>query len=161
MSKLNLVVHKDIYERRKNGETLQSIADSYGVTKENIRQKIVRYKRYLKQIPIGISNDKLVTADFNELKNLAISGLVYHKKNLTFRTLSHGVARTLFSVHTPKGRYDFCISYGWYLWRGFRVPDFSFFICHNPDDTGSIIPSLMIVLWIFAALVLLFIHKKK
>jgi hypothetical protein len=49
------------------------------------------------------------------------------------KQLSHGVARSLFSLYTANGRYDFCISYGWHLWRGIRVPELEFFICHNPD----------------------------
>ncbi len=48
-------------------------------------------------------------------------------------TLSHGRARVLFSIYTQNGRYDFCISYGWHRWHGLRVPELSFFTCHNPD----------------------------
>lgn len=48
MPKFNEEIYKDIYKRWKANESMASIARSYGVKTETIRQKIRRYERFLK-----------------------------------------------------------------------------------------------------------------
>lgn len=48
--KFDKVTYADIWRRYQANESLTSIAKSYGVSVETIRQKIQRYKRYLRRI---------------------------------------------------------------------------------------------------------------
>lgn len=52
------VTYGDIWRRYQANESLTSIAKSYNVSVETIRQKIERYKRYLRRIhPLDIRSE--------------------------------------------------------------------------------------------------------